>query len=86
MRNPRLHRWVWRRQKILEERERLEAAPIEPGCRHQHTYKEKLYCDANSPSLKASGTLSFRKAGTGQSLNDYESEEIKQAGYGSIRR
>jgi hypothetical protein len=30
--------------------------------------------------------MPFRKAGTQQSLSNYESEEIKQAGYGSIGR
>ncbi len=30
--------------------------------------------------------MPFRKAGTQQSLNNYESEEIKQAGYSSMRR
>ena len=30
--------------------------------------------------------MPFRKAGTEQSLNNYESEEIKQVGYGNIRR
>jgi len=30
--------------------------------------------------------MPFSKVGTEQSLNDYESEEIKQAGYSSIRR